>query len=230
MKTSVREFPEMITKLNQDICICILTYHNQRGRVIKVLNKLKEVDLYKIVSYNHIDKPMNPEIYDLADVTVTTHPTMRNVNFPWFWHMKNCITIANETDFKYIFFICGDTMVGRPDRILKLPALLGDNDILSYAYSPRAIGTFCWFAKMPALLKIHEEMNKKWQGAGTGAVGIKLRRISTGTLDKNSGRRIGTKNLGLKVKQYDEMNPKMFKIKGGKEKSYLTTYLELSHL
>ena len=231
MKISDREFPDIISKLEQDICICILTYYIQSNRVIKVLKKLKEVNLYKIVSYNHNDLPMNPEIYDLADITVTTHQTIKNVNFPWFWHMKNCITLANEIDFKYIFFICGDTLVGRPDRILKLPKLLGANDLLSYAYSPRAIGTFCWFAKMPALLKIHKEMNKNWQMTGTGAAGIKLRRIATGKLDKNSGRRIDTKNLDLKVKQYDEMNPTMFKIKNNKnESSYLTKYLELSHL
>jgi len=216
MKISNREFPEMITKLEQDICICILTYTRQKGRVIKVLKKLNEVPLYKIVSYNHIDIPMNPKIYDLADITVTTHPTMRNVNFPWFWHMKNCIVLMSELDFKYAFFMCGDTLIGRPDRILTLPELLGDNDILSYAYSPRAIGTFCWFAKISALLEIHKEMNKKWQGSATGAAGIKLRRI--------------VNHLGMKVKEYNEMNPKMFKITRGKEKSYLTEYLELKHL
>jgi len=216
MRISDRELPDIISKLEKDICICILTYTKQKNRVIKVLEKLNEVELYKIVSYNHTDGPMNPEIYDLADITVTTHPTIRNVNFPWFWHMKNCIVLVSELNFKYAFFICGDTLVGRPDRILKLPELLGDNDILSYAYSPRAIGTFCWFVRVSALLKIHKEMNKNWQGAATGAVGIKLLRIA--------------EPLGLKLKTYDKMDSKMFKIKGNNLKSYLTKFLELKHL
>lgn len=217
MRISDREFPEITSKLEKDICVSVLSYKNQYGRLIHCLKKLNEIDIYTIVSYNHFDKPINPKSYDLADIVISTHKTMRNVNFPWFWHMKNCITLTNELDFKYAFFMCGDTFIGRPDRILKLPELLGDNDILSYAYSPRAIGTFCWFAKVSALLKIHKEMNKEWMGGATGAVGIKLYRI--------------VKLLGLKLKEYDKMLiPEMFKFKKGNERSYLTKYLELRHL
>lgn len=216
MKISDREFPEIVSKLGKDICVSILTYSKHNEKLIRTLNKINEIDIYKIVSYNHIDIPPNPKIYDLAEIVVSTHPTLRNVNFPWFWHMKNCIVLMSELDFKYAFFICGDTLVGRPDRIFELPELLGDNDILSYAYSPRAIGTFCWFARISALLKIHKEMNKKWQGSATGAAGIKLRRIAD--------------PMGLKLKKFEEMDPKMFKVKRAKFKSYLTQYLELEHL
>lgn len=216
MKISIREFPEIVSKLEKDICVSVLTYSIQNKKLLKTLEKINEIDIYKIVSYNHNDIPINQKVYDLAEIVISTHPTIKNVNFPWFWHMKNCIVLMNELDFKYAFFMCGDTLVGRPDRILKLPELLGDNDILSYGYSPRAIGTFCWFARIDALLKIHKKMNEKWQGTATGAAGIKLRRVS----DK----------LGLKLKEYDEMNPRMFKIKHGKEKSYLTEYLDLKHI
>ena len=216
MKISDREFPDIITKLKNDICVSVLTYSIQNNKLLRTLKKINEIDIYKIVSYNHNDIPINQEVYDLAEIVITTHPTLKNVNFPWFWHMKNCIVLMSELDFKYAFFMCGDTLVGRPDRIFKLPELLGDNDILSYAYSPRAIGTFCWFARLSALLEIHKVMNEKWQGTPTGAAGIKLLRIA--------------EPLELKLKKYKEMNPKMFKVKRGKEKSYLTEYLDLKHI
>ena len=66
------ELPEMRSKLKNDICILIFTYDNHNQKLITVLKKLNEVDIYKIISFNYKDKLPLKKVYDLSDAVVTT--------------------------------------------------------------------------------------------------------------------------------------------------------------
>jgi hypothetical protein len=209
------EYDSIRTKLEKDICVLIFTYSNHNKRLIQVLNKLNEIDIYKIVSFNKNYVPPK-ESHTLAEVVLSTHKTLNNVNFPWFWHMKYTSALAKELNFKYALIMCGDTYVGNPQRIFHLPDMLGNDDLMSYAYSPKAIGTFLWFTKVSALTKIVSWLNGNWNGQGS-AVGIKLRNA--------------VNSVGLKFKLYnDNETHSFFKVKRDSEKGMLVDYLNVKHL
>jgi len=220
MFITLKENPEVAERLNKDIAVLVFTYWKQNGVIEHALEKIREVNLYTVVSYNHVEgRPINPKVYDISDMVVTTHKTIQNVNFPWIWHMKNSVALVKEMNFKYIFFMCGDSGFGRPDRINDLPERLGDYDIISYWYNDKgAIGTHSWFVKMPALIKIYDAMIDGWNKFGnpTGSVGIKLGRL--------------TKRLGITVNEYEGMTRKMWQFGKASPKSWYREFLDLNHL
>jgi hypothetical protein len=209
------EYDDIRLKLEKDICVLIFTYSNHNKRLIQVLDKLNEIDIYKIVSFNHNYIPPKKS-HTMADVVLSTHRTLTNVNFPWFWHMKYTTALARELNFKYAFLICGDTYVGLPEKIFNLPTILKEDDLLSYAHSPKAIGTFAWFARVSALRKITEWFDNNWDGPGS-SVGVKLRRAVNET------------DLKLKHFMGHESHP-FFKVKLESEKGILIDYLQIKHL
>ena len=215
MKIPNEEYEDIRVKLKNDICVLIFTYSNHNKRLIQVLNKLNEIDIYKIVSFNHNYIPP-PESHTLADVVLSTHRTLANVNFPWFWHMKYTSALSKELDFKYALIICGDTYIGKPEHIFYLPEILRGHDLMSYAYSFKAIGTFLWFVKVTSLTKIVSWLNDNWNGAGS-AVGVKLRNA------------VNHHNLRLKLfdNRYDYP---YFRVKKDSEKGFLIDYLDVKHL
>jgi len=224
VKIPKQEVKAIRSKLEKDICVLIFTYSKHNKLLTRVLTKLNNIDIYKIVSFNCRNIPPPSESYKLADVILTTHPTPRNVNYPWFWHMKSTSALANEFNFKYAFVICGDTYVGNPEKIWELPEILGSDDLLSYAYMRGAIGTFTWFSKVSALLEIVSWLNENWDGPG-GAVGVKLRKAVN---DKD-----------LKLKLYDDMmeykrfivnESKRERRKDNPKESFLVNHLGLVHL
>ena len=215
MKIPKQELEEVKSKLEKNICVLIFTYSNHNKRLIQVLNKLNEIDIYKIVSFNKNYVPP-PESHTLAEVVLSTHQTPNNVNFPWFWHMKYTSALAKELNFTYALIICGDTYIGKPERIFNLPHLLGDDHLMSYAYSLAAIGTFAWFVKVRALSKIVSWMDKYWDGRGS-AVGVKLRHA------------VNAENLKLHLID-GEVIHSYFRVKKESEKGFLVDYLDIKHL
>lgn len=215
MKIPKEELEEVRTKLEKRICVLIFTYSNHNRRLIQVLEKLNEIDIYKIVSFNRNYVPP-PESHILAEVVLSTHPTLNNVNFPWFWHMKYTSALAKELNFTYALIMCGDTYIGKPKRIFDLPEILGEDHLMSYAYSLRAIGTFLWFVKVRALSTIVDWMDEYWNGRAS-AVGVKLRYA----VDSNN----------LRLKEYDGQTIyDYFRVKADSPKGFLIDYLDVKHL
>jgi len=215
MKIPKQELEEVRSKLEKRICVLIFTYSNHNRRLIQVLNKLNEINIYKIVSFNK-DYVPPPESHRLAEVVLSTHPTPNNVNFPWFWHMKYTSALAKELNFTYALIMCGDTYIGEPGKIFNLPQILGDDHLMSYAYSLRAIGTFLWFVKVRALSKIVLWMDEYWDGRGS-AVGVKLRHA--------------VNSLNLRLHEFDNKESlPYFRVKKESDKGFLVDYLKVKHL
>lgn len=215
MKIPKHELKEVRSKLEKRICVLIFTYSNHNRRLIQVLQKLNEIDIYKIVSFNKNYVPP-PESHRLAEVVLSTHPTPNDVNFPWFWHMKYTSSLAKELNFTYALIMCGDTYIGTPRKIFNLPQLLGEDHLMSYAYSLRAIGTFLWFVKVRSLSKIVSWLDENWDGRGS-AVGVKLRHA------------VNSENLKLKLYDRSEVYD-YFRVKRESVKGFLVDYLDVKHL
>ena len=108
---------------------------------------------------DHLNRFPGTRCFSLLDQFFMKHNTsvVPGPTYPQFWNYKHGIDILKGSPSEYIFTIGADIILEKPEGILELIELLGDNDLISCSTGRHKIpycGTKSFLVRKPAFIKI----------------------------------------------------------------------------
>jgi len=117
---------------------------------------------------DHLTRFPSPECFKYIDQFFMKHNTsvVPGPTYPQFWNYKHAIDILRGSSSEYVFTIGADSIIERPEGIIKIMELLGDNDLIACSTGRHGDTAYCgtksFLVKKTAFIKIMKHLEKNY--------------------------------------------------------------------
>jgi hypothetical protein len=156
----------VIDKFDKDTAIIVPTHCYQNVWLKSCLEACSKTGLFTLVAYDnpffdrrHVVQQRMPstESFMLCDLFLMKQKTWGGgVGTPHSWNMWYGLNMLKSIGFEYIFNINGDCIMEHPENFPEIRKALGDADIISCEWIPRAkhLGTMSFLGKTDCIHKV----------------------------------------------------------------------------
>lgn len=162
-----QEMPYLKERLESPTCVVATAYSGLLVWLESCMASIQKLNLFTILSY---DGPSIPprQISELASITTIIPHSQATLNYYSLVHWKLALPIVEELGFKYVFVLCADNYIEKPEGFPELLKKMEGYDVLTYWQDGNTrigvgrVGTMAWICTVPAWRAILDRVSAIW--------------------------------------------------------------------